>query len=344
MAEWFDDPLLRERAAHDPRAPRDVLRWLGASFPELRAAIAGNPSCDIELREWLASLHDPSIDAALAERRRHRRKRAFAIWGPTAGGGIVLVALAVVVALVVGQKVSAWAGGYSADKNPTLTAVQTERAMLTPADVRAATRGADGVFDGTLHEYSLGDYIEAYTADPDSSASPDSSSAPPPDPIDCASDVTGWMSMPGVDSGNIGALQSDRIFTLDDQKDGDDEQSRMFSSTQAALDFFNAEGGWYQHCGQITEWKDATTYAYKATYLQDKTPGLPVTARIYTEQSDDFSEDGSGTTYSVNAWLTRGNVVEVLAFSIQAPNSMSELSPQTLAIVRAAAVKLAHAG
>lgn len=347
MAGWFDDPQLREQAARDPRAPRDTLRWLAASFPEQRAAIAGNPACDPELREWLGSLRDPAVDAALALSRRHRRRRGLAIWGSSAGGGVVLIAMAVVVGLVFGQRLSAWAGGYTADKNPTLTTPQAESALLTPANVRATTGSADGIFDGTLREYSVAEYLEAFGAgsgDGTSSGDSSSSSAPPPDPIGCVSDVTGWMSLTGYDSDNAVGRAGDRILTLDDQSDGDDEQSRVFVSTSAALDFFNAESGWYDRCGQITGWKDSTTYAYQVTYLQDATPKVPVTARIYTEKYDDSSDDSPGTSYSINAWLRRGNVVEVLAFSIPPPDTMSELSPQSLAIIRAAALKLARAG
>ncbi|WP_300344218.1 hypothetical protein [Nesterenkonia sp.] len=55
--------------AADPSTPQTELHRLAGSRPELRAQIARNPNAYPELLQWLGSLGDPEVDAALRERR-----------------------------------------------------------------------------------------------------------------------------------------------------------------------------------------------------------------------------------------------------------------------------------
>lgn len=57
-----------QRAASDPRTPPAQLRDIAASHPELRPAIATNPSTYPELLKWLGEMNDPQVNAALAYR------------------------------------------------------------------------------------------------------------------------------------------------------------------------------------------------------------------------------------------------------------------------------------
>ncbi|GAA1157092.1 hypothetical protein [Nesterenkonia sandarakina] len=61
-----DDEL--GRIASDPGTDWDTLHWIAENHPSLRAAVAENPATYPELRDALASLGDPEIDAALARR------------------------------------------------------------------------------------------------------------------------------------------------------------------------------------------------------------------------------------------------------------------------------------
>ncbi|HQY33961.1 MAG TPA: hypothetical protein PLS68_08325 [Actinotalea sp.] len=54
--------------AADPSTPGQVLADIAALRPELRAAVASNPSAYPGLLEWLGSLGEPTVDAALAAR------------------------------------------------------------------------------------------------------------------------------------------------------------------------------------------------------------------------------------------------------------------------------------
>lgn len=56
------------RQAADPETPLDVLAELAYQHPELRAAIAANPSTYPDLLEWLGNLGDPEVDRALRAR------------------------------------------------------------------------------------------------------------------------------------------------------------------------------------------------------------------------------------------------------------------------------------
>ncbi len=55
--------------ASDPATPAQVLADIAAAAPELRPAVAANPSAYPGLLEWLGSLDDPDVDAALDARR-----------------------------------------------------------------------------------------------------------------------------------------------------------------------------------------------------------------------------------------------------------------------------------
>jgi len=54
--------------AADPTTPGQVLADIAALRPDLRAAVAGNPSAYPGLIDWLKSLGEPAVDAAIAER------------------------------------------------------------------------------------------------------------------------------------------------------------------------------------------------------------------------------------------------------------------------------------
>ncbi|MBO0594349.1 hypothetical protein I2485_07220 [Nesterenkonia sp. E16_7] len=54
--------------AADPNTPQVQLQMLAGDHPELRPLIAQNPNTYPELLQWLAELHDPAVDAALARR------------------------------------------------------------------------------------------------------------------------------------------------------------------------------------------------------------------------------------------------------------------------------------
>lgn len=64
-------PVQRSRRAleaADPRTPAAVLFEIASSSPELRPAIAANPSTYDDLVTWLEALGDPAVDAALDRR------------------------------------------------------------------------------------------------------------------------------------------------------------------------------------------------------------------------------------------------------------------------------------
>lgn len=58
----------RELVAADPSTPAATLFELATNSPELRPAIAANPSTYDDLLTWLGKLGDPEVDAALARR------------------------------------------------------------------------------------------------------------------------------------------------------------------------------------------------------------------------------------------------------------------------------------
>jgi hypothetical protein len=57
-----------EAEALDPATPAIVLAKIAELAPELRPALAKNPSTYPALIEWLGQLGDPAVDAALAQR------------------------------------------------------------------------------------------------------------------------------------------------------------------------------------------------------------------------------------------------------------------------------------
>ncbi len=65
MSQSQADLLAR---ASDPNAPLEDLHRLAQDYPGLRPAIAANPSTYPALLEWLGSLGDPAVNAALAAR------------------------------------------------------------------------------------------------------------------------------------------------------------------------------------------------------------------------------------------------------------------------------------
>ncbi|WP_139738655.1 variant leucine-rich repeat-containing protein [Actinomyces wuliandei] len=54
--------------AQDPNAPLETLHQLAQNYPDLRPHIAANPRTYPALLEWLGTLDDPAVDAALAAR------------------------------------------------------------------------------------------------------------------------------------------------------------------------------------------------------------------------------------------------------------------------------------
>ncbi len=54
--------------AKDPATPAIVLAKIAELAPELRPALAENPSTYPALVEWLGQLGDPAVDAALGRR------------------------------------------------------------------------------------------------------------------------------------------------------------------------------------------------------------------------------------------------------------------------------------
>ncbi|HWJ83811.1 MAG TPA: hypothetical protein VNR62_00190, partial [Cellulomonas sp.] len=78
-------------AAH-PQAPATALARIVSQRPDLRAIVAANPAVQPALLEWLAALHDPAVDAALASRSAQRvpvsswtpEATPGAGWGPAA--------------------------------------------------------------------------------------------------------------------------------------------------------------------------------------------------------------------------------------------------------------------
>lgn len=66
MSQAHDDLVAR---AQDPRTPLTTLHSLAQNYPGLRPIIARNPSTYPALLEWLGSLGDPAVDAALSSRR-----------------------------------------------------------------------------------------------------------------------------------------------------------------------------------------------------------------------------------------------------------------------------------
>ena len=71
-------PSGRALEAADPRTPAAVLFEIASSSPELRPAIAANPSTYDDLVTWLGALGDPAVDAALDRRAAGQ----FGLLGP----------------------------------------------------------------------------------------------------------------------------------------------------------------------------------------------------------------------------------------------------------------------
>ena len=67
QAQPGNPPAVDAQAA-DPTTPADVLSRIARDHPGLRPVVARNPSASAELIEWLRSLRDPAVDAAIASR------------------------------------------------------------------------------------------------------------------------------------------------------------------------------------------------------------------------------------------------------------------------------------
>lgn len=70
MSQAKDELVAR---AQDPNAELETLHQLAQNYPGLRPYIAANPRTYPALLEWLGTLGDPAVDAALASRAGHPR-------------------------------------------------------------------------------------------------------------------------------------------------------------------------------------------------------------------------------------------------------------------------------
>lgn len=77
-----------EAQAADPATPAALLADIATHRPDLRAAVASNPTAYPDLLAWLASFGDPAVDAAIA-----RRGKPAGTQSPTAGPGAATGAL-----------------------------------------------------------------------------------------------------------------------------------------------------------------------------------------------------------------------------------------------------------
>ena len=68
MSQAKDELVAR---AQDPNAELETLHQLAQNYPGLRPYIAANPRTYPALLEWLGTLGDPAVDAALASRNSH---------------------------------------------------------------------------------------------------------------------------------------------------------------------------------------------------------------------------------------------------------------------------------
>ena len=68
MSQAKDELVAR---AQDPNAELETLHQLAQNYPGLRPYIAANPRTYPALLEWLGTLGDPAVDAALASRGSH---------------------------------------------------------------------------------------------------------------------------------------------------------------------------------------------------------------------------------------------------------------------------------
>lgn len=73
--------------ASDPATPGQVLADIAALRPDLRAAVASNPSAYPGLIDWLKSLGEPAVDAAIAARDAGPATQQMPVMPPTAPGG-----------------------------------------------------------------------------------------------------------------------------------------------------------------------------------------------------------------------------------------------------------------
>ena len=74
MSQAQDDLVAR---ATDPNAELTTLHELAQNYPGLRPYIAANPRTYPDLLNWLGTLGDPAVDAALAARTQAQMNGAF---------------------------------------------------------------------------------------------------------------------------------------------------------------------------------------------------------------------------------------------------------------------------
>ncbi|MFC2360974.1 MAG: hypothetical protein ACFNME_09185, partial [Actinomyces dentalis] len=74
MSQAQDDLVAR---ATDPNAELTTLHELAQNYPGLRPYIAANPRTYPDLLNWLGTLGDPAVDAALAARTQAQTNGAF---------------------------------------------------------------------------------------------------------------------------------------------------------------------------------------------------------------------------------------------------------------------------
>lgn len=79
-----DPQLVTATGAADPTIPLQLLADVAARRPDLRAVVAANPAAYPALLDWLASLGDPDVDAALRARAAEGAPAAPTVVG---GGG-----------------------------------------------------------------------------------------------------------------------------------------------------------------------------------------------------------------------------------------------------------------
>ena len=84
-----ESEIYTAQQAADPGTPGQVLADIAALRPDLRPAVAANPSTYPGLLEWLGGLGEPSVDAALRRRAAAGQPVTASGAGPSGGGSTV---------------------------------------------------------------------------------------------------------------------------------------------------------------------------------------------------------------------------------------------------------------
>ncbi|WP_371173741.1 hypothetical protein [Buchananella felis] len=137
--------------AQDPATPLQTLQQLAQNYPGLRSAIALNPSTYPALLEWLRDLHDPAVDAALAQRAQYLAAGFGASpgsWSGTAAHAAPAQAAATQAGPYAGGAAGPVpAGSPYGQPGPTLPSSQTAQTAVFPAPTGAgAFPAASAVF------------------------------------------------------------------------------------------------------------------------------------------------------------------------------------------------------